>query len=77
MTKSGDVFLGEETKTAMKLDELGAKLQLIGKGPGGFEQPIFVRGDKSVEYGHVARVMARIKEAGFSKISLVTEVTGG
>lgn len=77
VTKTGDVYLGEETKAAMKLEELAAKLALIGKGPGGFEQAIFVRGDKSVEYGHVARVMARIKEAGFNKISLVTEVGGG
>ena len=38
---------------------------------------IFVRGDRAVEYGHVARVMARIKEAGFRKISLVTEVVDG
>ena len=39
--------------------------------------PIFVRGDKSVEYGLVARVMGRIKDAGFKKISLITEVEGG
>ena len=77
VTRSGQVYLGEETSAPMKLDELGPKLALIGQGPGGFEQAIFVRGDKSVEYGHVARVMARIKDAGFRKISLVTEVEGG
>ncbi len=76
--KSGEVYLGEETKTAMPLDQLTAKLAVIGQGPGGFDQAIFVRGDKSVEYGHVLRVMARIKEAGFKKVMLVSEAgTGG
>jgi len=41
------------------------------------DEPIFVRGDRTVEYGTVARVMARIKEAGFKKLSLVTEVESG
>ncbi len=77
VTKGGEVYVGEETKRQMKLDELTNWLVLTGKGPGGLEQAIFVRGDKSVEYGHVARVMARIKEAGFRKISLVTETDGG
>ena len=36
-----------------------------------------MRGDKAVEYGDVARVMGRIRDAGFRKISLVTEVEGG
>ena len=77
VTRTGQVYLGEEANTPIRLEDLGPKLALIGKGPGGFDQAIFVRGDKRVEYGHVARVMARIKEAGFSKISLVTEVEGG
>ena len=77
VTKSGDVFIGQEDKTPMKLAELAGKLDLIAKGRGGKDEPIFVRGDKSVEYGHVARVMARIKEAGYNKISLVTEMEGG
>ncbi|MEL6872354.1 MAG: biopolymer transporter ExbD [Pseudomonadota bacterium] len=38
---------------------------------------MFVRGDQSVNYGVVAQVMARIKDAGFSKLSLVTEVENG
>ena len=37
----------------------------------------FVRGDKAANYGDIARVMGRIRDAGFRKISLVTEVEGG
>lgn len=77
VTKSGEVFLGQEDKQPIGLDALGDKLKGIAGNRGGMEEPIFVRGDKTVAYGHVARVMARIKEAGFRKISLVTEVEGG
>jgi biopolymer transport protein TolR len=77
VTKKGEVFIGQEEKSPMRLDDLGPKLQVIAKARGGADEPIFVRGDRSVEYGHVARVMGRLKEAGFRKISLVTEVEGG
>ncbi len=77
VTRKGEVYIGQEEKSAMQLEELPAKLKAIAGGRGGTDEPIFVRGDKSVEYGHVARVMARIKEAGFKKISLVTEIEGG
>jgi biopolymer transport protein TolR len=77
VTKDGKIFLGQEDKTALRLDELGPKLQTIAKARGGDDEPIFVRGDKAVEYGLVARVMARIKDAGFRKLSLVTEVESG
>ncbi|MDA8418267.1 MAG: protein TolR [Desulfobacteraceae bacterium] len=39
----------------------------------GTEQPIFLRADKQVPYGVVAQVMADIKEAGFSKLGMVTQ----
>jgi biopolymer transport protein TolR len=77
VTQKGDVFLGQEEKTPMKLDEIGPKLNAVAANRGGSDEPIFVRGDKSVEYGLVARVMGRIKDAGFKKISLITEVEGG
>ncbi|MEZ5817242.1 MAG: protein TolR [Hyphomicrobiaceae bacterium] len=78
VTKDGKVYLGQEEKTPMSLDELGPKLTAIAQGRGGGkEEPVFVRGDRAVEYGYVARVMARLKDSGFRKISLVTEVEGG
>ena len=61
------------------IEELGAKLKAVmtARGGAGTDEPIFVRGDRTVDYGTVARVMARIKEAGFRKLSLVTETEGG
>ena len=77
VTKEGKVFLGQEDKSAIQLEELGPKLKAVADARGGMDEPIFVRGDRSVEYGMVARVMARIKDAGFKKLSLVTEVESG
>jgi biopolymer transport protein TolR len=78
VTSDGKLFLGQEDKIAIRLEELGPKLKAVAEARGGMmDEPIFVRGDRSAEYGHVARVMARIKEAGFRKLSLVTEIEGG
>ena len=64
---NGDVAIGE---TILKLDELGPKLKAIAKS--GTDETIFIRADTIAAYGAVAKVMGRIKDAGFSKISFVT-----
>lgn len=75
--EDGKIYLGDESESTMTLETLTPKLQAIAKARGSTEQPIFVRGDKSVSYGTVARVMAQIREAGFRKLSLVTQVKSG
>ncbi len=77
VTREGKVYLGQQETDVITLEDIGAKLQVIAKERGGTDEPIFVRGDRAVEYQHVARVMARIKEAGFRKLSLVTELGQG
>lgn len=77
VTREGQVYLGEEQNSAIALDELGAKLKAVAGARGGLNEPIFVRGDQAVNYGSVARVMARIREAGFRRLSLVTEIEAG
>ncbi len=37
------------------------------------DQPIFLRADKDVPYGHVITVMADIKAVGFDKIGMITK----
>lgn len=37
------------------------------------KQPIFLRADKNVPYGHVVTVMADIKTVGFDKIGMITK----
>jgi biopolymer transport protein TolR len=64
----GEIYL-QETKVA--LDEVVAKLTSIAQQD--YEERVFVRGDKTVNYGQVMQVMGRISGAGFKKVALVTE----
>jgi biopolymer transport protein TolR len=70
----GEVFL---QNTEIKVDELVAKLQAITQARGGNDERIYVRGDKTVDYGTVMRVMGRLSAAGFRRVALVTEVEQG
>ena len=63
----GKVYLQE---TEIPIDEVVAKLQAISKT--GYGERIFVRGDKTADYGTVMKVMARISAAGYKNIGLVT-----
>ena len=66
--QNGDIFLQE---TAIQLDELVPKLTAIAQN--GYDQRIFVRGDKDVDYGRVMEVMGELNAAGFKRIGLVTD----
>ena len=70
----GQVFL---QNTEIKLEELVPKLKAITNARGGAEERIYVRGDKSVDYGTMMRVMGRLNAAGFRRVGLVTEVEQG
>ena len=66
---NGQVFLGE----AELVDEaIVGKLADASKS--GFDERIFVRGDKKVDYGRVAQVMSIVTTAGYKRVALVTEV---
>jgi len=71
VNKKGEIFLQE---TKITLEEVGNKLKAIKKG--GPDETIFVRGDTGIDYGLVIKVMARINEAGFQKVSLLTDSGG-
>ena len=68
----GEVFLQD---TAIETSNLVSKLRAISET--GYEERIYVRGDKDVAYGDVADVVARINAAGFSKVALVTDLKSG
>jgi biopolymer transport protein TolR len=46
------------------------RLEAIAKT--GYEERIYVRGDKTADYGTVMQVMARISAAGYKNLGLVT-----
>ena len=65
---SGQIFLQD---TKIEFDEVVPKLLAIAES--GYNERIFVRGDKTVDYQAVMRVMGAIYKAGFRRIGLVTE----
>ena len=67
INEAGQVFLQE---TEIPIEEIVAKLSAIAKN--GYEERIYMRGDREADYGKVMKVMARISAAGYKKIGLVT-----
>lgn len=65
----GRIFLQDNE---IPLEEVVPKLTAIAER--GFNERIYVRGDRNVGYGQVMRVMGRISNAGFKSIGLVTEL---
>jgi biopolymer transport protein TolR len=65
---AGKVFL---QNTEIPVNELVPKLMAISEN--GYDQRIFVRGDRTVDYGRVMEVMGLLNVAGFTRIGLVTE----
>ena len=65
----GRIFLQE---TELQIDEIVPKLTAIAKN--GYDERIFVRGDRRVKYGVVMRVMGTISAAGFRRIALISDL---
>jgi biopolymer transport protein TolR len=76
INNKGQLFL---QNTEIKMDELVPKLKAIteARGGAGADERIYVRGDKTVDYGTIMRVMGRLSAAGFRRVGLVTEVEQG
>jgi len=71
---SGKLLVGPG---CLELEALVPKLQAIAQARGGSDERIYVRGDKTVNYGTVMKVMGRLSAAGFRRVALVTEVEQG
>ncbi len=69
---SGKIFLQD---TEIPLDEIVPKLKAIAST--GYDERIFVRGDKTSNYGAIMQVMGLISGAGYRNIGLVTISTQG
>jgi biopolymer transport protein TolR len=69
--EKGDIYLMDQP---VAINALVGKLQAVAKS--GFDERIYVRGARSVNYGRVAQVMSTITSAGFKKVALVTEQDG-
>jgi biopolymer transport protein TolR len=70
----GQVFL---QNSEIPIDDLVPKLKAVTDARGGYDERIYVRGDRKVDYGTVMQVMGRVSGAGFHRVALVTEVEQG
>ena len=66
--EKGEIYLMDQP---VAISELEDRLKAAVKG--GFDERIYVRGAKGVNYGRVAEVMSLITAAGYKKVALVTE----
>ena len=64
----GSVYLGEST---VEVENLIPRLNAITDQ--NTKARIYVRGDKTINYGRVLEVMGRLSGAGFSKVALISE----
>ncbi len=67
INEEGKVYLQE---TEIPIGEVVSKLEAVSKT--GYDERIYVRGDKTADYGTVMKVMARISAAGYKNLGLVT-----
>jgi biopolymer transport protein TolR len=72
VNSAGSVFLQEGE---IDLRDLAPRLRAITQNKP--DTRIFVRGDKSVNYGRVIEVMGNLNSAGFSRVALITELPQG
>jgi len=68
ITKKGEIFV-EDYKVEYK--DLRGKLERIFANRAGKE--ILLEADKEVPYGLVMRIMAQVKEAGITKVGMITK----
>jgi biopolymer transport protein TolR len=68
----GEVFLQE---TPIAIDEIAPRLIAITNS--GYEERIYVRGDRNVNYGQVMKVMGALNGAGFRRVALISELEQG
>jgi biopolymer transport protein TolR len=66
--EKGDIFLMDQP---VDIAQLLDKLKETSKQ--GFDERIYVRGSKAVNYGRVAEIMSLVTSAGYKKVALVTE----
>ena len=69
ITKEGEILIAE---TKIPLSELATKLKNITKEKK--DERIFVSGDKNVPYGKILETMAEIRNAGFTKVALRSDI---
>ena len=68
INSKGEVFIQE---TKIEFDNLIKKILAVSKDR--TDTRIYVRGDKTINYGRVLEVMGKLSGSGFTKVALISE----
>ena len=68
INSKGEVFIQE---TKIDFDNLIKKILAVSKNR--TDTRIYVRGDKTINYGRVLEVMGKLSGSGFTKVALISE----
>jgi len=68
----GVIYLQE---TEVTFEELVPRLRAISSE--GYDRAIYIRGDRNTDWDTMARVLANVSSAGFTKLQLVTDTEEG
>jgi biopolymer transport protein TolR len=74
LRRDGAIFLDT---SELAPGELAERLAAVPPAPDGKPPLVTLRADKALDYGRVMDVMGELNHAGFTSISLVTDVSGG
>ena len=68
INSKGEVFIQE---TKIEFDNLNKKILAVSNNR--TDTRIYVRGDKTINYGRVLEVMGKLSGSGFTKVALISE----
>jgi biopolymer transport protein TolR len=70
----GQIFL---QNSQVQMEELLPKLKAVADARSGLDERIYFRGDRTLQYGLIMRVMGRLNGAGYRRVQLITDVEQG
>lgn len=73
VNRDGHVFLRTE---AVPEDDLTDRIRAMREAEAN-DAPVYVRGDRTVPYGDVMRIMGKVTAAGVARVSLIAEAEPG
>ena len=65
------INIGDNTDKPLSVDKLITRVVAVMRHRSG--QGIYIKGDKSVNYGAVVSIMAQLQQAGVARVGLMTE----
>jgi biopolymer transport protein TolR len=75
ITKEKKIFIGSNSENPIPYEQLVEKQKHNEKLQA--EKEIYLHADQKLEYGFVVQVMARVQEAGITKLGMVTDPLEG